>query len=162
MQKSVKNATEQAKSESKKDEATNVVDEVDAIVDRKAHAIEMIEKANPNVKVIDSKELSKLGYKDFLKWLKTCARFGNLDKTMIFKKFGDSDRVNVKFFTAEHSYSISATKTYLGCIASCRKSRPGETWTRGSDLSDGKHTKETFDKIVRDIVSYEMKNLQCW
>lgn len=44
---------------------------------------------------------------------------------------------------------------YLGCIASSRKPRAGETWTRGSDLHDGDLNKETWYGILADIVSYE-------
>jgi hypothetical protein len=49
---------------------------------------------------------------------------------------------------------------YLGCIASCRKPRVGETWHRGSDLADGPYSKETFFKIIGDIVSLELKTIQ--
>ena len=65
-------------------------------------------------------------------------------------------RVRAKLFTSEHSYSISATPTYLGCIASARKPRPGEDWTRGNDLADGKFNKDTWIRILEDIVGYEL------
>ena len=75
-------------------------------------------------------------------------------------------RVNVLFFTDSHSYAIHAQLRdgggYLGAYTGTRKPRPGETWTRGNDLPDGKYCKDTFDKIMRAIVRYEMKRLQCW
>ena len=37
-----------------------------------------------------------------------------------------------------------------------RKPRAGEDWNRGRDLADGSYTKETWDKIISNIVSYEL------
>lgn len=45
---------------------------------------------------------------------------------------------------------------YLGCTSSCRKPRAGEDWHRGSDLSDGLLTEDTWRSILGDIISYEM------
>ncbi|MEE8114809.1 MAG: hypothetical protein V3T23_10710, partial [Nitrososphaerales archaeon] len=47
-------------------------------------------------------------------------------------------------------------RTYLGCTASSRKPRAGEDWTRGSDLADGDLSLETWNKILGDIVAYEL------
>ena len=85
------------------------------------------------------------------------------------------DRLRLKFFTKEHQYNVSAVlpdrnefipelknpKTfsndgYLGCISQTRKPRAGEDWNRGNDLADGSYSKETFDKIVYDILAYEL------
>jgi len=33
---------------------------------------------------------------------------------------------------------------------------PCETWTRGVDLTDGSFNKETWDRIVADILSVEL------
>ena len=80
--------------------------------------------------------------------------------------------IRVKFFTSDYVYSISAKlpifdeknnkpyKGYLGCVSSNRKSLVGETWTRGRDLADDDYSKKTWNKILADIVSHEMKNLQ--
>ena len=163
-----------------KNEKCSVVDEdaevdIDSVVSnsvqaRNEHAKDQIEKKY-NAKLIDIEELEELGYSDLVKWLKTITRFGNAKRTMLFLKCSEErvvkDSVYIKIFTYEHSYSISATLPeynggYLGCTGSCRKSRPGETWTRGSDLADGKYNETTFNRIVKDIVSYEMKNLQCF
>lgn len=46
-------------------------------------------------------------------------------------------------------------KGYLGCIASQRAPRPGETHTRGNDLTDGELNDETMTEILADIVHYE-------
>jgi len=70
-----------------------------------------------------------------------------------------ANHVNYIFCTAEHRYSISATPTYLGCIASSTRERPGETWTRGNDLPDGKFCRETWEAIKNRIIGYEMVKL---
>jgi len=84
------------------------------------------------------------------------AKFGRGSK-FIWKY--DEERTNVTFFTDGHSYHITAAENYLGCGASCRKPRPGEDWTRGSDLADGKLSDETWGRILRDIIVYELKTI---
>jgi len=101
-------------------------------------------------------------------WLKIISRYGNVDSvSQIFRDKKEPDRHFMYIFTDDHCYHISAyapndknARGYLGCIASCRKPRVGETWNRGSDLSDGDYSKETFTKIIGDIVSYELKTIQ--
>ena len=66
-----------------------------------------------------------------------------------------------EFFTETHSYYIRAIvrpdgRTYLGCTTGVRKPRAGVNHAGGSDLPDGPFTRETWDKIVRAIVGYEM------
>lgn len=68
-------------------------------------------------------------------------------------------------FLGDHRYSISGhisenREGYLGCICSSIRYRTGENWTRGNDLADGKFNKETFDKIIRDILRMEFKKLE--
>ena len=138
--------------------------EVDKAVDRKSHAVEMLEKEY-QAKVITFQNAEEKGYGEFIKWLKGITRYGNIERTMLV--FDYEDRISVKFFTSEHRYSISARlpendRGYLGCTSSCRTPKVGETWTRGSDLADGKYSEKTFVEIMADIVSYEMKNLQCF
>jgi len=70
-----------------------------------------------------------------------------------------ANHVNYIFCTAEHRYSISATPTYLGCIASTTRERPGENWTRGNDLPDGPFCRETWESIKNRIIGYEMVKL---
>lgn len=77
-----------------------------------------------------------------------------------FSEHGDGDgRGKVIFCTETHTYAIAFTDTYLGCIASSRKQRPGENWTRGSDLPDGEFSREVFDRIIQAIVAYELVDL---
>lgn len=66
------------------------------------------------------------------------------------------ERGQLTFCTVAHTYSINFHTGYLGCGASCRTTRPGETWLRGSDLPDGKFTRETWDAIMLAIVGYEL------
>ena len=71
-----------------------------------------------------------------------------------------TDSTCFRIYTEINCYSIMAKcipgeKSYLGCIASSRKPRAGETWTRGNDLADGDLSKETWYNILADIVSYE-------
>lgn len=133
----------------------------------KTHGREMFEKQK-ECNLISLETLSSLGHgeKDLANKLIAMSRYGNVDSTILIGAFkNDLGRYKVWFFTNDHSYSISiylpeGNNSYMGCIASCRKPKPGETWTRGSDLADGKYSDETWLSILNDIVSYEMKNLQ--
>lgn len=161
----------------KKDEKEEAIEGIDKPIDRHQHAIEMLEDENGGGKLIklsdihDDETIPRRH--DIVKWVKSIAKYGNANRTMLIFRYdndngfkGYNTRFRVKFFTTDHSYSISFRPPlhddtgYIGCVSSCRKPRVGETWTRGSDLPDGKFKKETFDKIVLSIVSYEMKNLQ--
>jgi hypothetical protein len=65
-------------------------------------------------------------------------------------------------YTDEHIYQISAVQgknDYLGCQVTARKERPGESWKRGNDLSDGPLIKDTWNRIINDIVKYELVKL---
>jgi hypothetical protein len=72
---------------------------------------------------------------------------------------GGENHGYVVLCTNTHSYHLSFADDYLGCTSSCRTQRPGEGWTRGSDLHDGKFSRETFDAIIRDIFAYELVEL---
>jgi len=78
-------------------------------------------------------------------------------------------KVRMMLYTNDHSYSIMAIPPgvrglgddgYLGCMSSSRKPRTGEDWKRGNDLADGSFCYETWIKIVRDIVGYELVKIQ--
>ena len=72
----------------------------------------------------------------------------------------DENRVSVRLYTDGCCYCIAATDSgYLGCVVSARKPRPGDDWTRGNDLADGKLDEETWNRILRDIVAYELKSI---
>jgi hypothetical protein len=71
----------------------------------------------------------------------------------------DTETGRLIFCTATNQYTIrfvSHERTYLGCGASSRITRPGETWARGNDLADGPFNRETWDRILRDILAYEL------
>jgi hypothetical protein len=102
-------------------------------------------------------------------WLKEVVPFNRLDvyvrKTR--ESFDDNphagrraNHVNYLLVTARHSYSISAYPDYLGCVASCTFYRPGENWTRGNDLPDGKFCRETWEAIKDAIIRYELVKLE--
>jgi len=104
-------------------------------------------------------------YKETLRgWLEELACWGK--NKWLWQEEGEGDSINgaqerigVHLYTDGHSYSILATADYLGCTASTRKPRPGEQWTRGNHLADGKFSKVTWDRIIRDIVGYELKTI---
>lgn len=105
-------------------------------------------------------------------WLKKIVRYGNVDsQVLIFYSPNNKGGIEFKckFYTNDHCYSIYGYKPtddkndgHLGCIATMRKSRPGEDWHHGNDLPHGNYSKKTFDEIVRGIVAYELKSLQLW
>lgn len=71
-----------------------------------------------------------------------------------------TNSLHTYLYTDNHSYQIGASfgskDGYLGCIASCRKPRAGESHTRGNDLPDGKFNDDTWKSILRGIVRYEL------
>jgi hypothetical protein len=58
-------------------------------------------------------------------------------------------------YTDTYRYCIRASSNYLGCQVSARKPDAGEDWHRGNDLADGDFSKDTWNKIIADIVGYE-------
>ncbi len=68
----------------------------------------------------------------------------------------DDTRQRMVIYTNDHSYQISFTDTYMGCVASCRKPRAGEDWIRSNDLHDGPFSRATFIAVMLDIVGYEL------
>ncbi len=91
-------------------------------------------------------------------WLEEFIRYGVEPLRRL--RFSESEsQEKVIFCTATNTFAISFSDTYLGCVGSSRIQRPGENWTRGSDLPDGKFSRETFDSIMRAVVAYEMVDL---
>jgi len=77
---------------------------------------------------------------------------------------GVIERIRIRIFTDNYKYAIVGIDRdndggYLGCVRDCLKMLPGETWTRGRDLADGKFDRSTWDKIVRDIMRSELRKL---
>ena len=73
----------------------------------------------------------------------------------------EADCVRLHIYTSEHRYNIvgvlrNGDFDYLGCTYMLRKCLPGENWNRGGDLADGPFCKETWDKIMSDIVRNEV------
>jgi hypothetical protein len=92
-------------------------------------------------------------------------RYGNWDRDVLVTHrgyFPELIALRFQFCTDVNTYKISASiepesgKSYLGCIATSRKTRAGEDHLRGNDLSDGPLDYRTWCKILQDIVSYEM------
>jgi hypothetical protein len=80
------------------------------------------------------------------------------------KELNEKYWLTTHFYTETHRYHISAClhkddSTYLGAIASTRKPRAGEDWTRGNDLPDGDFSQETWNKIKNAIIRYELERL---
>lgn len=105
---------------------------------------------------------------NLVEWLKEIIPFNQLDTYVRKTREGFDDNphadrhanhVSYKFVTAKHSYHISATPTYLGCTVSATFFRPGENWTRGNDLPDGKFSRETWEAIKDAIIRYELLKL---
>ena len=104
-----------------------------------------------------------------VEWLGEIVPYGQIDKytrktregieTSPYNTDRHANHVNYIFCTAEHRYAISATPTYLGCIASATRQRPGENWTRGNDLPDGPFCRETWESIKNRIIGFEMVKL---
>ena len=106
---------------------------------------------------------------DFNEWMKQLIFPGELEEFVhVIKEFNTQDEkyIDVRLYTESYRYKFLVIErdpekgpSYLGCQVNARKPRAGEDWTRGNDLRDGPITKETWNKIVRDIVKYELVRL---
>lgn len=115
--------------------------------------------------------MAKATIEDFKSWLGNIGKFSRTPRNIEVvtdegEGYGNgvwSERYAVYIYTDNNRYTITARDSndsnYLGCTASNRKPRAGETWTRGNDLADGKLTKKTWHAILGDIVSYEMVDI---
>ena len=82
------------------------------------------------------------------------------------RKANDPPYPKMHLFTETNEYIItikgeerrqtSDENTYLGCVAVSRKERAGEAWRRGRDLVEGPCTEITWNRIVADILMYEL------
>ena len=74
----------------------------------------------------------------------------------------NSNGYRILFYTNSYKYSITFNKdkNYMGCVSNRRKQNAGEHWTRGSDLPDGIYGDDTWNEILRAIVSNELVELQ--
>ena len=101
-----------------------------------------------------------------LQWLKDSCSWIGPDNIQIVKRDDEGMDLQLRIFTETHRYHISAHpqltaegRSYLGCMASCRKPRAGEEHHRGNDLPDGPLDEETFRAIMFAIVGYELVKL---
>jgi len=98
---------------------------------------------------------------ELAEWIKSICRYNAKFEDFIVADYKES-RLSLSFYTKNYKYSLSARlpnpddNGYLGAMVDTRKPRAGEDWNRGNDLADGKYCKETWDRIVADIVSYEI------
>lgn len=89
-------------------------------------------------------------------WLRPYIRYGQ--PWRLERLDGDAGRLLLA--TEANNYSIRFhAGRYLGCVATSRKTRPGETWLRGNDLPDGPFGGETFQQIMQGILAYEWREL---
>jgi hypothetical protein len=98
------------------------------------------------------------------KWLEELSRYRKLEDYIYISDYKKEEgKIRLKIFTKEYYYTIVAIRPnnkkpegYLGTYANCRKPRAGEEWTRGNDLPDGEYKRETWDRFVASLVSYEL------
>lgn len=107
------------------------------------------------VRLSEVKVVSEFGRR-LIEWL-DCKFFGLGQRVHVI--CNNEERFTIRIYTSKHSYQIVATKDYLGCTTSTRMSRPGENWTRGNDLPDGRFSKETLYCILCSIVFYEAREV---
>lgn len=115
-------------------------------------------------------EVLREDFSELVLWLKPLCRYNRIFEEFIVADY-KKERLYLKIFTKEYSYQIVAripkveklgggemltVDGYLGCTTSARKPRAGEDWTRGNDLSDGKYCEETWQRILNDIIAYEL------
>jgi hypothetical protein len=111
------------------------------------------------VDIFEDKQYFEIATLDKLKeWMERITRFGG-HRSIEWVEDTDTE-LRVHLYTDTNEYQIKALlkdngRNYLGCVASSRKPRAGETWTRGNDLADGPLTFKTWYDILADIVAYE-------
>lgn len=86
--------------------------------------------------------------------------FDDLKYDKELKEYKDNT-FKIFLYTKNHKYTIitiphyDGSPPYMGAQVICRKYREGEDWLRGNDLSDGKFSKDLWNKIIQDIIKYE-------
>lgn len=92
-------------------------------------------------------------YPELAKWIADTSTYLTAESVCEIKDYGSS--VGVNLFSDQRIYHISANKegNYLGLTFSMRDSGAG------NDKTDGSYSKETWDQIVRDMLSCELISL---
>lgn len=100
-----------------------------------------------------------------LTWLKRDLRINSIIKSKQENNIGEYG-LSVMLYTKEHEYYINmivhedGQSSYLGCTFYNRYRNVDEKHHRGNDLSDGVFDEETYNKILKDIVSTEMTGIR--
>lgn len=90
------------------------------------------------------------------------AMFVRITETKLEEVWNSNSIKDIKavFCTTRNLYRITAKASYLGCIATSRVARAGETTLRGNDLPDGAFSEDTWRKIKDAILRYELVQLE--
>ncbi|MEM8519481.1 hypothetical protein [Janthinobacterium sp. CAN_S7] len=97
----------------------------------------------------------KKSYPDLSEWIGETSSYLTAEALCEIKDLGDGVLVN--FFTDRHIFHINATSGddgYLAMQHAVRATGAGNDWT------DGPYSKETWDKIIRDMLSCELISLK--
>lgn len=104
--------------------------------------------------IMQSFEWLELQYPDLAGWITETSSYLTAEAISEIKDYGDGVLVNL--FTDQRIYHINATggpNGYLGLQHSVRVTGAGSDWT------DGTYSKETWHKIVCDMLSCELISL---
>lgn len=104
--------------------------------------------------IMQSFEWFERQYPDLAGWIRETTSYLSADALCEIKDYGDGVLVN--FFTDTRIYHINATSGpdgYLALQHSVRATGAGNDW------SDGSYSKETWHKIVCDMLSCELISL---
>lgn len=99
--------------------------------------------------------------KQMKEWLSNALYLENKRFEKYVKIDRQDDRILYTFYTEKEAFTIGCARptvpgqeAYMSSYASSQLRLPGEDWGRGSDLSDGRFSKELFDSIMRRVMHY--------
>ena len=122
---------------------------------------------------VQKEEFLEMFTRRFVSWLEWVYPKSTVERHIKVDK--ENNRIIAKIWTSVNEYTVIAKYSKedlepggsmpakfgsLGCQASSRKPRPGETWTRGRDLRDGKFCLDTWLDILIDIVHFEAEEIK--
>lgn len=116
---------------------------------------EEVVKKDSNSTTVQSFAWLEQEYPDLAGWIRETSAYLAAEVICEIKDYGESVVVNL--FTSQrvfHVAAISGEDGYLGLQHSLRSTGAGNDWT------DGRYSKETWDKIVRDMLSCELIPLE--
>lgn len=104
--------------------------------------------------------------KDFENWVsRDLSRFAPVEThvQLLNGEPGSAPKLRIRLYTDANAYTLTASERgdhgYLGCVATSRKPRAGETQHRTRNLSEGALSEDTWRDILADIVAYELVRL---